>query len=80
VLPILAEVAFDPMSAHFPVIKARPRSVTRKVCPDKMPCVHVKVKTGNPEMSRAGGVLEPVSATPMFRGAATEWLPTFGVS
>ena len=34
--------------------------------------VQVRVNTGNPEMSRAGGALAPASAMPMFKGALTE--------
>ena len=44
------------------------------------PLVHRRVKTGNPEMSRAGGLLAPALAMPIFKGAMTEWLPTLGVS
>src|SRR5262245_48935289 len=68
------------MSAHWPVIIARPGSVTTKVLPASGPLVHRRVKTGNPEISRAGGLLAPALATPMFKGALTEWLPTLGVS
>ena len=42
--------------------------------------MHRRVKTGNPEISRAGGLLAPALAMPMFKGALTEWLPTLGVS
>ena len=49
-------------------------SVTTKVCPKSgfPTCVHSRVKTGNPEMSRAGGLFFPASAMPMFKGALTE--------
>src|SRR5262249_8536290 len=69
-----------PMSAHWPVIIARPGSVTTKVLPAADPLVHRRVKTGNPEISRAGGLLAPALAMPIFKGALTEWLPTLGVS
>src|SRR5260370_11459285 len=69
-----------PMSAHLPEIRARPGSVTSKVCPASRPRLHCRVKTGNPAISSAGGLLGPALAMPMFRGALTEWLPTLGVS
>jgi hypothetical protein len=69
-----------PMSAQLPEIIARPMSVTLNVWPASGPAMHASVKTGSPEMSRAGGLSAPASPTPMFSGALTEWLPELGVS
>ena len=62
------------------MIKARPGSVTSNSCPARGPDVHQIVKTGNPLISKAGGLILPASATPMFNGALTEWFPALGVS
>jgi hypothetical protein len=51
------------------------KNLTRKRPPGAF-----QVKTGNPEMSRAGGLLVPAFAMPMFKDALTEWSPTLGVS
>src|SRR5260370_23601497 len=69
-----------PMSAHLPEIRARPGSVTTKGCPASGPRLHCRVETANPAISSAGGLLAPALATPMFKGALTEWLPTLGLS
>ena len=61
------------ISAHFPVIKARPGSVTSNNCPANGPDVHRILKTGNAEISKADGLAAPASPMPMFshEGAAT---------
>src|SRR5262249_27328575 len=67
-----------PISAHFPLIMATPRSVTSTVL--RGPFVHNTVNTGSPDMSSAGGALLPAPVTPIFSGKAAEWLPTLGAS
>src|SRR5258708_1662173 len=69
-----------PISAHSPQISPRPASVTKKVCPGEGRGLHGGCKTANPAISSAGGLLAPALATPMFKGALTEWLPTLGLS
>ncbi len=51
------------MSAHLPEINALPGSVTTKLCPAKGPDVHSSLKTGNPAMFNAGGLLAPAFPT-----------------
>ena len=61
-----------PISAHFPVIRARAGSVTSKVFPASSPEVHQIVKIGKPPMSKASGLFALASAMPIFNGALTK--------
>ena len=69
-----------PMSAHSPLIRARPGSVTLKAFPRSglFGSVHVTAKTGWPETSSGAAGL--ASVMPISSGAFTEWSPTLGVS
>jgi hypothetical protein len=59
------------MSAHWPVMRARPGSVVFTTAPVVR---HRSVKSGRSD------VLGRALLTPMSSGNGTEWLPTFGVS
>src|SRR5215470_6790480 len=60
-----------PMSAHLPVVIARPGSVVVIVSP---------VDSRRSVYSGMSAVRRDASVSPIFNGAFTEWLPAFGVS
>src|SRR5262249_37377141 len=60
-----------PMSAHLPLIMARPGSVV---------CTLSPVDSRRSVYSGMSGVRREASVNPVLRGAVTEWSPTFGAS
>src|SRR3954454_18705444 len=67
------------ISSHCPVTMARPRSVTWKIFPDRLPAVHHTLNTGISAISSAGGALGPAPVTPISIITLVEWLPALGV-